>query len=356
MAKRKKKKSKEVKPPKKRSLQTVLNERIRFSGFFFPRKENKEFYNIPKHIIKYYESIFDIGDLFDEDDIEIIYSVNGELQGYYGIDKYYTNSVVAFVFYDLGPEYKDNIIFKLGMISTCLGIELPYNVTLRCVFMPKYVFCDNDIPNELLEKYDDYTSDACFFSKVPVHNTDMLYKGKLVRYFDRRAILGYDRDDCPHDVIYDLRKYANCLNDPSVISSLSPITGLIKNAHFAMDRLPTDDGKLGRFSSDIINSSMTYIGFNKIYFILPKISDKELTNFISTVFEGLNDPGYHGILLDTFCDRFGFFVEEHTVNKSKALETPLQLTFVENEFKHISTRYVEISPKDVYYRYYQKTS
>lgn len=353
-----KKKTKVAKPAKERSLQTVLRERIRFSGFFFPKKEEPELYKVPDPILTYYKQLYDCGDLFNNDDIEVIYTVQGELSGYYGIDRYYSNRVVTFVFFDLGQQYKDNIIFKLSMLSADLGVELPYNVTLRCVFLPCHVFYDNYISDELLKKYDQYTSDASFCSKVQTHNTDMLYKGRLVRSFDKRAVLEYDNDICVHDAIYDLRKYADCLNDKSVIDLLKPIADLSKNATFALDHLPSDNGRIERPSTDVMNTNLSYIGFNKIHFILPKASDADLTQFISTLFDGIGDPGYHGTVRDTFMKRFGFFVEESIpVNHSKDYRDPIKLTFVDNEMKRSTTRYVEISPYEVYKRYYKlKTS
>ena len=353
---KKKKKNNSPQVPKERSLKTVLNERIRFSAFYFPKKEDPDgIYKVPDPIVKFYERLYDCGDLFDPKWIEIIYSIQGELCGYYSIDYSESGRVITFVFFDLGEEFRDRIIFKLDMLNADLGSNLSYNVTTRCCFLPCEVFYNNEISDELINRYaNDYEYDGVFYSKVSSFDLDILYKGRLLRSFNKRSVLQYDKDDkCVHDAIYDLRKYANCLNDKTVIDTFKFIDELVSSASFGLDRLHTEDGRLGRYASDIHNSSFSYVGFEKIYFILPNVSDDVMTEFISSVFESIDNE----VFRDTFMHRFGFFIEKRVdVNDTKDIvdDKRMELVFVENDYKRTTTKYIEVFPGYIYKRYYKK--
>lgn len=355
---KKKKNSKDKEKKKERSLQTILNEKLRFSGLFFPKKgDNPELYKIPNTILNYYKRYYDCGDLFDENNIEIVYTVDGELYCYYSIDVYYTGRVVDFVFFDIGYDnsYKDNVIYKLSCISAYLSTELSYNVTLRCVFLQPESFFDNTVMEKMYKEYDRYICDASFFTKITFHNTDMLYKRRLVKSIDKVAVLRYDNDNVRHDAVYDLRKYATCLNSDAFIKEILPITGLAKNSNFALDK-----NRVHFYSSDIKTSSLSYIGFSKIYFILPNVPKEELIKFISTVFADIGDDVYQVMRDECLFKRFGFFVH-HSVGEyaklySKDLEDPINLYLIDDVRSGDRENYIEVTAKMVYYTYYQKTS
>lgn len=336
---------------KERSLRATLAERIRFSGFFFPKKEYPELCVVPNTILTFFRKQFDENDLIKEDDVEVIYTVNGDLSGYYHIDN--LERKVTFVFFNNGEDYKDSIIFKLDHLSIDLGAMLTEGVTLRCCFLPKWILYDDAHLEEIIQKYSSYTCDAAFYSKLSSLNTDMLYKGKLVRSFDKRAILDYEGRDsqCLHDIIIDLRKYKDSIDSDLVINTVSekcPLT----TPSFQLDRLPSVDGRISRYASDIITRS--YVGFSKIYIILPEAPEDKLSNFISRVFKGADmkefAPGFY--------DRFGFFVSKTiNINDSEDFDfKPLELMFSDDPINRQITKYIEISPRQILSRYYRKTS
>ena len=293
MAKKKKKKSKDKEEKKERSLSTVFAERLRFSGFYFPKRIDKDLYKVPESILITFKRL--TCKELEEKNIEIVYTVNGELSGYYSI----FDNEISFVFFNLSPNYIDNTIFKLGMVSSDIGNELSYVVTIKVYFLPCKAFYDKEfIPQSGLK------CDICYYSKIISYNTDMLYKGKLVRSFDKRAILNFDKDPCPHpDVVYDLRKYNENIIDPVILSVIKQITDIIKVKSFNIDKLA--DNEL--YASCICNESLSYIGYNKIHFILPEIDDDVLSEFVTKAFEGVENDFYRE---NAFFNRIGFFIND----------------------------------------------
>ena len=293
MVKKKKKKSKEKKKKKERSLSTVFAERLRFSGFYFPKRIDKDLYKVPESILITFKHL--TGTELEEKDIEIVYTVNGELSGYYGI----IDNEISFVFFNLSPDYIDNIIFKLGMVSSDIGNELSYVVAIKVYFIPCKTFYDKEfVPQS------DLKCNICYYSKIIPYSTDMLYKGKLVRSFDKRAILRFDSDPCPQpDVVYDLRKYNENIIDPVVMSTIKQITNIIKVKSFNVDKLGDND----LYASCVCNKSLSYIGYSKIHFILPEIDNDVLSEFVTKAFDGVENDFYRE---NAFFNRIGFFIND----------------------------------------------
>ena len=293
MAKKKKKKSKNKEEKKERSLSTVFAERLRFSGFYFPKRIDKDLYKVPESILITFKHL--TGTELEEKDIEIVYTVNGELSGYYGI----IDNEISFVFFNLSPDYIDNIIFKLGMVSSDIGNELSYVVAIKAYFIPCKTFYDKEfVPQS------DLRCNICYYSKIIPYSTDMLYKGKLVRSFDKRAILRFDSDPCPQpDVVYDLRKYNKNIIDPVVMSTIKQITNIIKVKSFNVDKLGDND----LYASCVCNKSLSYIGYSKIHFILPEIDNDVLSEFVTKAFDGVENDFYRE---NAFFNRIGFFIND----------------------------------------------
>ena len=293
MAKKKKKKSKDKEEKKERSLSTVFAERLRFSGFYFPKRIDKDLYKVPESILITFKHL--TGTELEEKDIEIVYTVNGELSGYYGI----IDNEISFVFFNLSPDYIDNIIFKLGMVSSDIGNELSYVVAIKVYFIPCKTFYDKEfVPQS------DLKCNICYYSKIIPYSTDMLYKGKLVRSFDKRAILRFDSDPCPQpDVVYDLRKYNENIIDPVVMSTIKQITNIIKVKSFNVDKLGDND----LYASCVCNKSLSYIGYSKIHFILPEIDNDVLSEFVTKAFDGVENDFYRE---NAFFNRIGFFIND----------------------------------------------
>ena len=334
---------------KERSLRTILSERIRFSGLYFPKRDNPELYKIPDPILTFFRKQFDENDLITEDDIEIVYSVLGELYGYYHLDN--LERKITFVFFEVNEDFRNDIIFKLETLSCDLGVLCSENVVIRCCFLPNQVFYDNYISDELLELYSSYTCDACFYSKINPSNADMIYKGKLVRSFDKRAILEFEGKDFTglHDIVYDLRKYKDSIDTDLVISTIKDKC-LLKVPSFQLDRFPSKDGRLSSFATDIVCG--TYIGYNKIYFILPEADEDKISKFITTVFEGADEAEYR----PCFYSRYGFFISKTCdVNDTIDMDfKPLELSFVDNMMTRTVTKYIEVRPVDIFNRYFKK--
>lgn len=303
MAKKKKKKSKDKEEKKERSLSTVFAERLRFSGFYFPKRIDKDLYKVPESILITFKRL--TCEELEEKNIEIVYTVNGELSGYYSI----FDNEISFVFFNLSPNYIDNTIFKLGMVSSDIGNELSYVVTIKVYFLPCKAFYDKEfIPQS------DLKCDICYYSKIIPYNTDMLYKGKLVRSFDKRAILNFDKDLCPQpDVVYDLKKYNENIIDPVILSVIKQITDIIKVKSFNIDKLA--DNKL--YASCVCNESLSYIGYNKIHFILPEIDDDVLSEFVTKAFEGVENDFYRE---NAFFNRIGFFINDKQLTSKEVYD------------------------------------
>lgn len=292
------KKVKEDQPVKK-NLSRLFYRIINYLGLCLPKITDVETkYEIPKQIKEFYNHIKNNGD------IEIIYENSGSLFGYSSVNV--SENIVNIVCFEVNQEFKDKAIFIIQNLAMVMRFEgYDQNVSFRCFFLPNCCFYDGEIKPEILNKYEENVCDASFYTNVDPDAFNFMYKGKLIRAYDRQILYRYaDVTDDLYNIVLDLNKYKKCLLYDKMINSVRNITSLINSKSFLHDRKPIDPSnpKL-EYSTKI--STKSYIGYDKIYILIPDIPEKVKKEFISKTFKDLITDDNK---VDVF-NRFTFYEE-----------------------------------------------
>jgi len=324
-----------------KTLKTTLNRILNYSALYLPTIENPDLYKIPDPVIEFYRNQFGDNEI-NSTSIEIVYTNSGELFGYYHIDN---DRQITFIIFR-SKEDPSKQVFALKNICDNLSNEKDYNIVIRGVLLPNYIFYDNYISEELLEKYKGYRCDVCFYSKFDSYRGSLLIDNKLVHYYEHPFLIKY-LDNCEsysHDLFFDFRKYDKIINtNEFTISIYDKYLDIFKTDSFFKDKKPTkNNGKVNSFATDVVTES--YYGFNKICFILPSISNEELKLFLNNTFiKIIKELNIDNIL---FFDRIRFYKSIDAENYNiKTYDDNIH--FVENEKKRDSTTFIEYSNEEM---------
>lgn len=306
--------------PVKKNLSRLFYRIINYFGLCLPKPEEKSNYKVPEQIKGFYDHIKNNGD------IEIIYENSGSLFGYSSVNM--TENVINIVCFEVNKEFKDKAIFIIQNLATVMRFEgYDSNVSFRCFFLPNSCFYDGEIKPEILNKYEENVCDASFYSNVDPDAFNFMYKGKLVRAYDRQILYRYaEVTDDLYNIVLDLNRYKRTLTGENIIKAVHLLfSGAFGSKSFLYDHKPIDPNnpKL-EYSTKI--STKSYIGYDKIYVLIPNVDEQTKKEFISKSFDGLiNDNNQVAV-----SNRVSFY-EELPANADKKDEKIFNLHRINTE-------------------------
>lgn len=309
---KKKKIAKVIKKTPLPQLDKILSRTIITCGLYYPvNDENKSLYRIPKYIFDIYKNQLEKEVL--ENEIKIVYKIQGELFGYLHVDNL---NQITFICYKVNEEYENNIIFIMNALIEGLRFELNYNnypLAIRCIVLPNSVFYDNELSNDLLNKYVKNRVDYTFYTNIDSSNYRfaILYNNKVIKNNDRHFISEYYEDfkTLKLNRVLDFRVYKNNILEDWFIDSLIKVyknifNNLFKCSSFFEDKKPDDSET---YSSNYITNSI--VGLNKLIFLFPEcVKIETIYKIIREVFaEAIIENNIDKI---DFFNRFSFCINK----------------------------------------------
>lgn len=316
----------------KKNLSKLFYRIISYFGLCLPKPEEKNIYTIPKQIKKFYDHIG------NNSEINLIYETSGSLFGYSSVN--IEENIINIVCFEVNKEFKDKAIFIIQNLSTVIKIEgYDSTVSFRCFFLPNNCFYDGEIKPEILNKYKENTCDASFYSTIDPNVFSFMYKGKLIKSYDRQLLYKYiDIANDFYNVVLNLSKYKQCLTDKNIIDSIHLMfNNIFSSKSFLYDHKPIDPNnpKL-EYSTKI--STKSYIGYDKIYILIPNVDEQIKKEFISESFKNL-------ITSDNKIAVFNrlVFYEELPIDTDKKNDDLSSLHYINTEKEDDSIYYKPIS-------------